>query len=245
MNTSHKHFLERTRSKVAKAIQDYDLIRSGDTIVVGISGGKDSMALLDILYNRQKVLKIPYQIVAVHIQLTDVPYYTNEKYLQDFCQERNIDFHLITDNVTIVNYKKQPCFYCAWNRRKLLFQFAADQHYTKVAFGHHRDDMVETLLMNMIYHGEMSAFPVKLSMFDGKFDIIRPLVYLSDKELARYVSLINYTPLPYDCKYAETNQREKFKELLQNLYKLHPDATQQIFKAMTNIDLQHLPVIPI
>ena len=242
MDKGDKHFLERTRTKVSKAITDYALINTDDTIVVGVSGGKDSMALLDILYSRQKSLDFSYKIVAVHIQLTDVPYHTNEKYLQDFCKERGIDFHLLKDDITIVNNEKQPCFYCAWNRRKLLFQFASSNNYTKVAFGHHRDDMVETLLMNMIYHGEMSAFPVKLSMFDGAFEIIRPLVYVSDKELARYVSLINYTPLPYDCTFAKTNHREKFRELLQSLYALHPNATQNIFKAMTNTDLKHLPV---
>ncbi len=241
MNKNDKSFLERTRTKVSKAITDYQLVKDNDTIVVGVSGGKDSMALLDILHNRQKSIGIPYQIVAVHIQLTDVPYYTDAAYLQAFCSELDIPFHILKDNVTIVNSEKQPCFYCAWNRRKLLFQFAVAHRYTKVAFGHHRDDMVETLLMNMIYHGEMSAFPVKLSMFDDKIEIIRPLIYTSDKELQRYVKLIDYKPLPYDCDFSPTNHREKFKDLLKQLYTLNPNATKNIFKAMTNIDMKHLP----
>ena len=241
MDKNDKSFLERIRTKVRKAITDYQLVQDNDTIVVGVSGGKDSMALLDILHNRRKSIGIAYQIVAVHIQLTDVPYYTDAAYLQEFCSKRDIPFHILKDDVTIVNSEKQPCFYCAWNRRKLLFQFAADHRYTKVAFGHHRDDMVETLLMNMIYHGEMSAFPVKLSMFDDKISIIRPLVYTTDKELQRYVKLINYKPLPYDCDFATTNHREKFKDLLKQLYTLNPNATKNIFKAMTHIDMKHLP----
>jgi len=240
-NKSNKRFLERIRSKVGKAVKDYNLITDGDTVVVGISGGKDSMALLDILQNRRLSSNIAYQIVAVHIQLTDVPYHTDESYLSDFCQQRDIEFHIIKDQVTIVEDNKQPCFYCAWNRRKKLFEFAISHGYKKLAFGHHRDDVVETLLMNMVYHAEISAFPVKLSMFDDQLTIVRPLIYISDKELQRYISLIDYTPLPYDCEYAKTNQREKFRDLIRYLYSIHPDATKNIFKAMLNIDLKHLP----
>lgn len=242
MNSGDKNFLERTRTKVVKAITDYDLIAPNDTIVVGISGGKDSMALLDILSNRQKSSKIAYNLVAVHIKLTDVPYYTDGEYLEKFCIDRNIAFHLIEDHAKIITDRKKPCFYCAWNRRKLLFQFAAEHQFQKVAFGHHKDDAVETLLMNMIQHGEMSSFPVKLQMFEGAFDIIRPLIYTTDKELQRYVNLIGYQALPYDCKYALDNQREKIKTIINQLYTLSPNATKNIFKAMTNIDLRHLPV---
>jgi tRNA(Ile)-lysidine synthase TilS/MesJ len=236
-----KRFLERIRSKVSRAIADYQLIDDGDTVVVGVSGGKDSMALLDILYNRKKVLTFTYKIVAVHIQLTDVPYHTDAVYLSDFCKKRQIEFQLITDDTKIIKEGKQPCFYCAWNRRRLLFEFAAANGYKKVALGHHKDDAVETLLMNMIKHGEYSSFPVKLSMFDKSFDIIRPLIYTSGKELQRYIDIIGYKPLPYDCMYAEKNQREIYKSLIKEFYKISPEASHNIFKAMKNIDTKHLP----
>jgi len=242
LNKNDKRFIERIRSKVSKAIDDYQLINNGDTIVIGISGGKDSMALLDILSNRQKSSAISYNLIAVHIQLTDVPYYTDEKYLETFCQDRNIKFQLIKDDAKIITEGKKPCFYCAWNRRKLLFKYTADHQYQKVAFGHHRDDAVETLIMNMIQHGEISSFPVKLNMFKGTFDIVRPLIYTTNKELKRYTDLIGYQPLPYDCKYATDNQREKIKVLVKQLYTISPNATENIFKAMTNIDLRHLPI---
>ena len=224
-------------------MHDYQLLNDDDTIVVGVSGGKDSMALLDILANRQKSFPVKYHIVAVHIQLTDVPYHTDDKYLKSFCESRDIDFQLITDDSKIIIEGKQPCFYCAWNRRKLIFQFAADHNYQKVALGHHRDDAVETLLMNMIQHGEMSSFPVKLSMFDGAFEIIRPLIYTTNKELERYINIIGYKPLPYDCEFAPTNQREEIKEVIKQFYQINPNATKNIFKAMTNIDEKYLPGI--
>ncbi len=241
MTKNEKRFLEKIRTKVSKAIRDYNLISDGDTVVVAISGGKDSMALLDILANRQKSSKIKYRIIAVHIQLTDVPYHTDATYLKDFCDKRAIEFKLINNDTKIVLEGKQPCFYCAWNRRKLLFEFTANHHYNKIALGHHKDDAVETLLMNMVQHGEISSFPVRLKMFDGQFELIRPLIYVSGKELLRYVDLIDYKPLPYDCKFAADNRRESYKKIIHQLYQIHPDATDNIFKSMSKIDPKHLP----
>jgi tRNA(Ile)-lysidine synthase TilS/MesJ len=241
MDKAEKRFLEKIRTKVSKAIADYNLITNGDTIIIGISGGKDSMALLDILDNRRKALSIQYKIIAVHIQLTDVPYHTDASYLSGFCKDRNVEFHLLKDDTEIIRENKQPCFYCAWNRRRLLFEFAGKIKAGKVALGHHKDDAVETLLMNMVRHGEISSFPVKLKMFNGAFELIRPLIYTSDKELKRYVEIIGYKPLPYDCMFSQTNQREVFKNIIRQFYKISPDAVDNIFSAMKNIDSKHLP----
>ncbi len=241
MNKGDKRFLEKIRTKVSEAVRDYNLIKDGDTIVVGISGGKDSMALLDIIANRQVPSPVSYQIIAVHIQLTDVPYHTDYQYLESFCKSRNIDFVLIKDDKKIILDGQQPCFYCAWNRRKLLFEYTANNNYQSIAMGHHKDDAVETLLMNMIQHGEFSAFPVKLKMFDGQFNLIRPLIYTTNKELERYSKLIGYKPLPYDCEYAATNRREEIKTLIRKMYHIDPDASKNIFNAMRNINIKHLP----
>jgi len=241
MNKTEKRFIEKIRTKVSKAITDYALLQNDDTIVVGVSGGKDSMALLDILANRRKSCQFSYRVVAVHIQLSDVPYHTDAAYLQAFCAEREIPFHLLQDDTKIIVDNKQPCFYCAWNRRRLLFEFAVQNGYQKIALGHHKDDIIETLLMNMLQHGELSAFPVKINMFEGAFDIIRPLIYSSNKELQRYIDIIGYKPLPYDCHFAETNRRESIKKIIQSFYQIHPNATDNIFKAIQNIDPKHLP----
>ncbi len=242
MKKSEKYFLEKTRSKVTRAIEDFSLFQEKDRLLIGISGGKDSMALLDILANRKKALSFSFDIKAVHIQLTDIPYYTDAEYLNNFCKEREIEFELISSDKKIVQEDKQACFYCAWNRRRLLFDHAVNHNFNKVVLGHHKDDAVETLLMNMVYHGEFSSFPVKISMFDGHFDIIRPLIYLTDKELQRYIRLIEYTPLPYDCEFAATNKREDLKKFIHELKQIHPNAVNNIFKAMNNINKKHLPV---
>jgi tRNA(Ile)-lysidine synthetase-like protein len=242
MKKMHKYHLEKMRTKLTKAIQDFSLIDNGDKILVGISGGKDSMALLDMLYNRKKALKINYEVEAVHIQLKNIPYHTDHQYLKEFCKEREIKFKLISSEKEIIKEGKQPCFYCAWNRRKLLFEYAKENNFDKIALGHHKDDAVETLLMNMVYHGEISSFPVKIEMFNGAFALIRPLIYLSDKELSKYVQWINYKPLPYDCPFAKDNKRESFRKLIAQLKEINPSAVDNIFNSMQNISLHHMPI---
>ncbi len=243
MEKADKRFLEKVRYKLVKAVEDYDLIQPNDKILVAVSGGKDSMVLLDALHNRKKYFNFPYEIIAVNIELTDVGYTIEKDKIEAFCNERNIPFFHIKNHTRIVDGKKHPCFYCAWNRRKLLFEWAVENGFNKVAFGHNRDDVVETLLMNMTYHAETSAFPVRLRMFDGKIEIIRPLIYVSNAEAKRYIALMNYTPVPYNCPFAEGNDREKFRALLRELYNIHPHAVENIFKSIQHIKTDYLPVL--
>ncbi len=238
-----KAFLEKVRSKAAKAIEDYDLLQENDRVLVALSGGKDSATLLDILHNRQKYFNFPYTLTAAYIDLNDVPYHVERERIRKLCDERNIPLYIIEDDTTVVTGEKHPCFYCAWTRRRLLFDFAVKNGYNKLAFGHNRDDLVETFLMNMIYHGEASAFPVKLSMFDNKMDIIRPLIYIGNKEAERYIELIGFEAQPYNCPFAGGNDREKFRSLLRQLYSFHPHVADNFLKAMKNIKPEYLPLV--
>ena len=241
MDKNDKKFLEKVRSKVAKAVEDYGLIRPGDKILVALSGGKDSMALLDALHNRRRYFGFPYTLEAATVNLTDVGYPLDARRIENFCRERSIPWHFIEDPVVITDGKKHPCFYCAWNRRRLLFEYAYSNGFNKVAFGHNRDDAVETFLMNMIYHAEASAFPARLPMFDGKVEIIRPFLYVSNAESERYMRLLDYQPVPYNCPYTADNDREKFRRLLPVLYGIHPNALQNIFEAMHRLNPEYLP----
>ncbi|NPA42524.1 MAG: tRNA 2-thiocytidine(32) synthetase TtcA [Chlorobi bacterium] len=241
MQKADKRFLEKIRRKVADAVRDYGLIRPGDRILVALSGGKDSTVLLDALHNRMHSLGIPYTLAAATVDLTDVGYAIDTDKLKAFCEERDIPLTILKDDMKITEGPKHPCFYCAWNRRRLLFQYADASGFGKVAFGHNRDDAVETFLMNMIYHAEGSAFPAKLDMFGGRLQIIRPLLYVSNAEAERYVSLIGYEPVPYNCPYARDNDREKFRNLLRTLHGIHPRAGERIFEAMHRIRPEYLP----
>jgi len=241
MDKKDKRFLEKIRTKVARAIEDYDLLEPGDRILVALSGGKDSAVLLDALHNRQAYFDFPYSLGAAHIHLSDVGYKADQTDLQKYCDERSIPFAYITDHTPITKGNKHPCFYCAWNRRRLLFEYAVEHGYNKVAFGHNRDDAVETFLMNMIYHSEASSFPARLPMFDGKLEIIRPFITVSDTEARRYVTITGFRPAPYNCPYAAGNDREKFRALKKHLHALHPHAVANIFEAMHRIEPAYLP----
>ncbi len=244
MKKNDKKFLEKVRFKVAKAIEDYQLIEEGDRILVAVSGGKDSMVLLDALNNRKKYFDFSFDLVAVNIELTDVGYRIEKEKIEKFCLERRIPFIYIKNDIKIVNHRKHPCFYCAWNRRKLIFEYAVSRGFNKVAFGHNRDDVVETLLMNMIYHAETSAFPVKLKMFENKLEIIRPFIYVSNAEAVRYTELIGYEPVAYNCPYAAGNDREKFRKLIKDLHEINPHAVKNIFTAIHHIKKEYLPSYP-
>lgn len=236
-----KHFLERIRMKAVKAFTDFDLVQPGDRILVAFSGGKDSAALLDILVNRRRMPGMDYSLASLHIQLPDVGYETDAEYLQTFSEKRNVPFHNIRDHSPIVKENKQPCFYCAWTRRKLIFEYAHAHGFNKVALGHNADDFAETLLMNMLYHGELSAFSPKQSMFEGKIQIIRPLIYVSNAEAQRYVELIGFQALAYNCPFARSNHREHFRSLMIQIKKLQPRALEKIFQAATYIRPEYLP----
>jgi tRNA(Ile)-lysidine synthase TilS/MesJ len=241
MNKADKRFLEKIRMKTAKAVEDFGLIEPGDKILVAVSGGKDSMVLLDALHNRKNYFDFSYTIHAANIELTDVGYKIEKERIRKFCRDRNIPVTFISDDSRIVDGRKHPCFYCAWTRRKLLFEYAYEKGFNKVAFGHNADDLAETLLMNMIYHAELSAFPAILPMFEEKLFIIRPLLYVTNQEANRYVQIMNYEPVPYNCPYAGGNDREKFRKLTSYLQSIHRHAVENILHSVMNINREYLP----
>ena len=239
-----KRFVERLRSRVSEAIIKYRQIEAGDKVLVGLSGGKDSMALLDTLVNRRRIMPFDFELTAVHIDLTTIPYETDREYLQAFCDEREVPF-LYVENEVLVEPKKankSPCFYCSWNRRKSLFAYALKHKYTKVALGHHLDDAVETLLMNMSYHGEFSSLPGKLKMFDGALHLIRPLLLVTDRELMRYSEIIDYRPLVRNCPFETVTMRNDAKEIIAQLSKINPKVKFNLFKSMENVNEEYLPL---
>ena len=140
--------------KVGKAIHDYHLIEDGDRILVGVSGGKDSLALLEVLAMRAKDPKQNYTVIAAHIAVGDVAYEVDGEYLRAFCERLDVEYVYRTIRVdTTVNPKKPACFVCSWHRRKMLFDIAKEYDCKKLALGHHRDDAVESLLMSMMFNG--------------------------------------------------------------------------------------------
>lgn len=228
--------------KVGYAAEKYQLIEPGDKIMVGISGGKDSLFLLESLANLKKRLPFSFEIVACHIHIKEVGYKIDVDYLSNLCQSLEIKFYIEELSVNLTeNPKKAPCFVCSWHRRKRLFELTRELQCNKLALGHHLDDAIETLLMNMVYHGSVSSLPAKLKMFDGRMYLIRPMIELTNGEMVTISELRHYPKLKSQCPYGDDTKRSKARELVEQMNALNPHARKNIFRSMGKIIPEYLP----
>ncbi len=236
---SIKNFLFK---KIGKTIGSYQLIKSNDKVLVGLSGGKDSLTLLKILAERRKMLPIDYQVEAIHINVTNLPYRVNQEYLEIFCEELGVNFHFKNIEVDFsLKANKKKCFLCSWNRRKELFIFAKEHGFNKIALGHNMDDALETLVINMVYHSNISSLPCRLSMFNSAFEIIRPLIHIQNIHTQEFSKKEKFLLPEIKCPYEDKTKRAKASKIIKDLESLHPKAKLNIFNAMSNIDKIYLP----
>ncbi len=228
--------------KVGKAILDFRLIDDGDRVLVGLSGGKDSMILLETLADRKKHLPLSFELFAIHISVKNVGYETDTVYLSDFCREIGVPLFLEETEVDLsLKPEKPPCFICSWIRRKNIFEKSKQLNCNKVALGHHKDDAIQTLLLNMIYHGSFSSLPQKLSMFNGRIHLIRPLLMIPENELSYYANMRKIKEQGKTCPYDDSTKRNEIKELIRRFDKLHKNSRKNLFKSMDNIFPNYLP----
>ena len=240
---------ERLTRRFHKACADYGLIADGDHILVGLSGGKDSLALVELLGRRAQIYKPRFQVTALYVRVKERNYQTDISYLEEFCREAKIP--LLVRDVEIGEPKDEkemakseagnPCFLCAWYRRKTLFNVAQELGCNKIAFGHHRDDIVQTLLMNLIYQGAFASMPPMLQLEKMPLRIIRPLCLIDEADLSRYAELRGYKKQEKLCPFEHVSSREKAKDLLAHIRTLNPEAVDSIYAAMTNIKAEYLP----
>lgn len=235
-NRRNAFIVKKLESKVKSAIYNYQLIDKDDGVMVGISGGKDSYALLDLLVHLNKSLPEKFRIEACHVQASDMPYKADEDFMKRYCKEHRIPLHFKQIFVEYNPDQRQPaCFICSWKRRKELFSIARERGCKKLAFGHHLDDAVETLLMNMIHHSSISSIPPKLSMFNGELYAIRPLIMVHDRELVKYSQHLAFPDEVSLCPHEDKTNRKKARDLLKSMDKLNRSARENIFRAMGNI----------
>lgn len=235
-------FIQKVRQTAGKAINQYKMIGADDKVMVAVSGGKDSLSLLEILSSRRKGMPITYELHAAHIITEDVPYQINTEWLQSFCDELGVTLHLVKTRANLETAgKKKPCFACSRNRRKELFQLTHSLGIKKLAFGHHLDDAVETLVMNMAQHANISSIPAQLEMFDGKLEVIRPLILLTDAEMKQYADLLRFESLKRECPYEDHTIRLKARNIVEQMTSINPKARINIFNSMKKIDFEYLP----
>lgn len=230
------------QSKLKKAINDYRLIEDDDHILIGLSGGKDSLALVELLGERMKIFVPRFRLTAVHISVENIPYQSDLEYLQSHAARFGIPFvHHTTRFDDTTDTRKSTCFLCSWHRRKALFDVAKKLNCNKIALGHHLDDIAETLLLNLVYQGSFGTMPPKLKM--NKFDmtIIRPLALITEKEMKELEEMSGYKKQIKNCPYEKDSSRRDAKKLLNELEKWNPNVRQSIWSAMENIKEEYLP----
>lgn len=240
LNRSRKNL----RRDVGKAIADFNMIEDGDLVMVCLSGGKDSYALLDILLNLQQHAPIDFQIHAVNLDQKQPEF--PEEVLPSYLESRGVQYTILEqDTYSIVTEKipenKTYCGLCSRLRRGILYNFAESIGAQKIALGHHRDDIVETLFLNMFYGGKLKAMPPKLLSDDGRNVVIRPLAYCKESEISRYAELAEFPIIPCNlCGSQDNLQRQAIKGMLQEWDKQHPGRVESIFRAIANISPSQL-----
>ena len=242
LGKTDKKTLQKIQSKVKKAINDYQLIDNDDHILIGLSGGKDSLALVELLGERMKIFVPRFKLTAVHISVENISYQSDLEYLKNYAAQFGIPFiHHTTRFDDTTDTRKSTCFLCSWYRRKALFEIAKTLNCNKIALGHHLDDIAETLLLNLVYQGSFGTMPPKLKMDKFDMTIIRPLALVTEKEMKEMEQIRAYHKQVKNCPHEKDSSRRDAKNLLTELEKWNPDVRQSIWGAMENIKKEYLP----
>ncbi|MGL4858838.1 MAG: tRNA 2-thiocytidine(32) synthetase TtcA [Enterobacteriaceae bacterium] len=235
---------KRLRRQVGEAIADYNMIEEGDRIMVCLSGGKDSYTMLEILRNLQQSAPVNFTLIAVNLDQKQPGFPADV--LPGYLQSMGIEYKIVEeDTYGIVKQKipegKTTCSLCSRLRRGILYRTARELSATKIALGHHRDDIIETLLLNMFYGGKLKGMPPKLMSDDGQHIVIRPLAYCREKDIERFATAKGFPIIPCNLCGSQPNlQRQMIKEMLRTWDKRYPGRIETMFTAMKNVVPSHL-----
>lgn len=242
--TNFNKLQKRLRRQVGEAIDDFKMIEEGDKVMVCLSGGKDSYTLLDILQTLQKVAPVNFELIAVNLDQKQPGF--PEDVLPKYLKEQAVPFHIIEEDTysvvtRVIPEGKTMCSLCSRMRRGLLYKYAEENGVTKIALGHHRDDILETLFLNMFHGGKLKGMPPKLLSDDGKHTVIRPLAYAKEKDIEKYAEIKAFPIIPCNlCGSQEGLQRQAVKDMLQEWDKKFPGRIESMFAAIQNVAPSHL-----
>jgi tRNA 2-thiocytidine biosynthesis protein TtcA len=235
---------KRLRRNVGQAIADYNMIEEGDVIMVCLSGGKDSYCMLDVLLSLQKTAPIKFDLVAVNLDQKQPGF--PEEVLPNFLNSLNVPWHVVEKDTysivkSVIPEGKTTCGLCSRLRRGTLYGFAEEIGATKIALGHHRDDIVETLFLNMFYSGRLKAMPPKLLSDDKRNIVIRPMAYCVERDLSAYAEAKAFPIIPCNlCGSQENLQRQAVKAMLQQWEREYPGRVETIFGALQRVSPSQL-----
>jgi len=234
----------RLRGFVGKAIEDYRMIEQGDRLMVCLSGGKDSYTMLDLLLSLQRSAPIEFELVAVNLDQKQPGF--PEHVLPDYLQSLGVKYHILEQDTysvvtRVVPEGKTLCGLCSRLRRGALYTFASDQGFTKIALGHHADDIMETLFLNLFFGGKLKAMPPKLRSDDGRHIVIRPLAYCRERDIDRYARARDFPVIPCNlCGSQENLQRQAVKKMLRRWESENPNRVDSILAGLRNVVPSHL-----
>ena len=247
---------KRLKERFVKAMATFHLIVDDDHILVGLSGGKDSLLLTELLAKRSLIQHPRFTVEALHVRMENIRYETDTSYLQAFCDSLGIRLHIRTTRFEVealpdapkhpdnpehpvhpesaarLRKQKQPCFLCSWNRRKLLFNLAQELGCNKIALGHHQDDLIHTALMNLTYQARFATMPARLKMRKMPLTIIRPLCLIPESDIRAYAEQQGYQKQQKLCPYETNSHRTDIKRLYDQLEQMNPEARYSIWGAL-------------
>ena len=241
-NTNKLH--KRLRRLVGTAIADFNMIEAGDRVMVCLSGGKDSYVMLDVLLNLQAHAPLDFELIAVNLDQKQPGF--PEQVLPEYLTKIGLPFRIVEQDTysvvkRVIEEGKTTCSLCSRLRRGVLYRVASELGATKIALGHHRDDILETLFLNLFYAGKLKAMPPKLVSDDGRHIVIRPMAYCKEKDLAAYAEVAKFPIIPCNLCGAQKNlQRQVVKEMMQKWDKNFPGRLETMFRSIQNVQLSHL-----
>jgi tRNA 2-thiocytidine biosynthesis protein TtcA len=243
-SSTKRKLAAQLRGLVGKAIQDYRMIDEGDRVMVCLSGGKDSYTLLDMLISLQRAAPVNFSLLAVNLdqKQPDFPAHV----LPDYLRALGVDYHIIEQDTYSVVKRLIPegrtmCSLCSRMRRGALYRHAAENGITRIALGHHRDDIIETLFLNLFHGGKLKAMAPKLRSDDGRHIVIRPLAYVAERDIERYAAVRDFPIIPCNlCGSQQNLQRVTIKKMLAEWERNHPGRTESLLTALRNVEPAHL-----
>ena len=236
------YIYKQLNRNVGKALHRYNMITDGDSILVGLSGGMDSLTLLWLLHDRRKRIPIDYRLQAVFIDPGFEGGFSEP--LKAFCQSQGFDLRVeMTDFGPMAHSeinRENPCFFCAWNRRKRIFEIAEQLKCNKIALGHNKDDIIETLFLNMCYSGEISTMVPSQDFFQGQFTLIRPLAFTDKGMIRRFAKSAGFPHFINPCPSDQNSKRQEIRGLLDQLYRSNSKIKGNIFRSLQHVRTDYL-----
>lgn len=233
MRTPLQQQEHRINERFVKAFATYGLLHDGDRVLVGLSGGKDSLCLLEMLAKRSRINHPDFSVEAIHVRMDNIEYETPTLFLTRFCESLGVPLHIVNTRFNpSTDTRKHPCFLCSWNRRKQMFNLAQQLGCNKIALGHHQDDLLHTCLMNLFYQGRFDTMPAKLQMAKMPLTIIRPLCLVAEADIAKYAEMRGYEKQVKNCPYEHDTQRDYARRLFEEAELANPEVRHSLWSAL-------------